>query len=310
MAKSAKPEILCIRGHIDRAGVFTPRRCYSTTVVRKWPRAEGSDVALELLDAHLAVLHRTLVEVKEDIDCGSLEARRLKVTGYIGLSEGAKSIQLVQHNLVMWQRGIPERPSLKVRLARRATRKAPAEIRCRFSRPSDGAFLQVLFQWGRNQHQVLGYAAPREALKFNLADLPGGKRCRFVVQYSNGLRSVGDATDYFSLPLFGPKVSILRPRPGITLLPGQPLELQGQVLDPERPGGPHPAEELRWWLDNEEIGCGPVAGVVLPPAGRHRVTLRYLGAPNALASVNVAISKHAPEGSLHPDEWPDLPSAY
>ena len=49
-------EYLMVRGRLNRADDFTPPPCGSTSFVREWPRAEGSDVFLETVSRDGEVL--------------------------------------------------------------------------------------------------------------------------------------------------------------------------------------------------------------------------------------------------------------
>jgi len=67
--------------------------------------------------------------------------------------------------------------------------------------------------------------------------------------YSNGLRFAVAATQNFTLPLLGPTVTILHPPPNTVLTTGQPLILQGQVIDAARSSGTRLNEDLLWLVD-------------------------------------------------------------
>lgn len=308
--QALSPEILAIRGIIDLAGAFTPRRCYSTRFVRVWPSTEESRYVLELVDEGDRVLHRERALVTPEVECSPGAPRTWKVAGYIGLLEGASRVQLLGDGITLWRRDIPPAPELAVRLsARRASRERPLTLQVKHTQPGDGAFVQVVYEWGPRQFVVLTYAKPQRAITIDPAGLPGGRRCRFVVQYSNGLRSAGAATERFSLAPLGPTVKIASPRPGTILLPGQPLQLAGHVLDPERPDGPQLSRDLGWWVDGRQVGRGPIAGVAVPSPGRHRITLRYESgdrrAPEVFAEVGVVVRRRSERGPAPADEWED-----
>lgn len=174
----------------------------------------------------------------------------------------------------------------------------------------------MIYQWGERRFAVHTVVAPREVLEVDLSAQPGGEECRLVVEYSNGQRSAGAATRKFSLPPLGPALAIITPAKGTVLGPGQALQLQGQVLDPERPGGARPAEELTWSVDGEPAGRGPVGGLDWLTEGRHRVILRYQS-PAGVTERNTIVSMvrdpHAPRPA---DEWepwdyfPEEPTIY
>ncbi len=300
-------ETLAIRGVLDRTDQFRPRRLTSTTYVRQWPQVESSDLSLELVDREDRVLLRERAQVRPRHGCEPGDAREWNVTAYIALRTDAASVVLRRGDMELWRAAIPSAPRLRVTLAsKRVTREHGATLRFTFSPPGEDAFLQVIYQWGERRHLVVAVVPPTDALDVNLVDLPGGKRCRLVVQYSNGLRSAGDATPFFEVPPLGPSVTIVKPSRGTTLLYGQPLELEGQVVDPERPGGPRAAESLAWLVNENVVGRGMIAGVDRLDTGRHRVVLRYEppGVEPVEAAVTVSVRRGA-EGVPPADDWDD-----
>jgi hypothetical protein len=283
-------EYLVISGHLDRAGRFTPRRCRSTPNVREWPVIEESDVVVELLGDDERVLHRELAEVRPDIDCAPGDAMRWTVRAYIGLRPDAAVVRLRRDDLVLWVAEIPPAPSLRVAAPRaRPSRDKRYALALRYSEPREGAYVSVVYKWGERRFRSIYIGPPAETLELDLRQLPGGKECRFVVEYSNGLRSAADATREFSLPPLGPSVLIAQPARGDRALADTPVLLEGHVDDPERPGGARPDEHLLWLIDDEEVGRGPIWSVDGLDAGRHRVTLRYEAERPAEASVNLRV---------------------
>ena len=300
--RKSSVEVLAVRGELDEAGRFQPGRCASTFFVRQWPAGEGTGYAIELLDRSDRPIHRERAGVEPVQTCDVLEHRRWRVTAYIGLRDDAVTVQLRHDDLVLWRRVIPERAQVDVRLeGPRVSRRAPATLRVKHSEPGEGAFLKVIYQWRQRGFQVLDVLAPKERIQVRTAELPGGRACRFVVIYSNGLRAAAAATRNFPLDPIGPSLTIVRPQPGTVLTLGQPLSLEGQVVDPEGSGGAAARERLSWWVDGELVGRGPVAGVQRPGEGRHRVTLRYEGGDGAEVSTSVYVRA----GRVPPaDEWP------
>lgn len=303
--ETPRDEVLVIKGRLDRAGQFTPRRCGSTRHVRAWPSADSQDYRIELLDANGAVLHFEPVLLEPEIGCEPGEAKRWRVTAYITLREDAQSVVLRHGEIVVWRSPLPPAPSLEVSAPRRVSREQPVPLRFAYSEPGAGAFLQVVYQWGERRFRAIYVGPPRELLEFNLAPLPGGQKCRFVVQYSNGLRSAANATSFFALPLRGPELRIVQPAPRTVLTPGQPLVLEGQVLDPERAGGPRPMEDLSWFVDGNLAGHGPVAGVDKPGPGRHRIALRYRNA-GGVAEIVTGVIVRDQANTVPADDWPEF----
>ncbi|WP_406164042.1 hypothetical protein OG806_49190 [Streptomyces sp. NBC_00882] len=270
-------EVLVISGRIDRAGQFRPGRCRSTRYVRRWPRAAESAYVAELLDRMEEPVQRVPALVVREQACDPTDDERFLVTAYLGLSREAVMVQLRKDDLVLWRRDIPEPPGLGVRLPTGSmSRDRPVRLSLELSRRGEGAYLQVIYQWGERRFQTVDVLAPQSEVNVDLAQLPGGEACRFVVIYSNGLRSAVAASDTFHLEPLGPSVTIVEPSDGAGLVVGQHLVLAGQAVDLERAGGARTAD-LSWWLDSDRVAVGPIGGVDRLASGEHRVTLRYEG---------------------------------
>jgi hypothetical protein len=293
-------EVLIIRGIIDSAGRFTPRRCSSTYFVRTWPDTSGSDYVVELLDRSNQLLHRTYANVVKDQNCDLLESARFRLHAYIGLRDDAATVQLRKGELVLWRREIPAPPSLKLAISRGSiSREQPITLQLKVSPPGDGAFVQIIYQWGGRSFHVVNTVAPRSAVTIDLHGRPGGSACRFVVIYSNGMRSAVAVTREFALKPLGPTLTIRQPNARAVLTAGQHLVLQGSVVDSERPGGAK-QEDVTWWIDGNIVGRGLIGGVDRLMPGRHRVELRYQERDDLSAEVTVTVKRSKVKTA---DEW-------
>lgn len=270
-------EVLVISGRIDRTGRFLPGRCRSTRHVHRWPRVVESAYVAELLDRAGEPVHRVPALVVREQNCDTTDDERYLVTAYLGLSPEAVVVRLRKDDLVLWRREIPEAPALGVRLDTGAvSRIRPVLLAFDLSEPGEGAYLQLMYQWGERRFHTLDVLDARPEVTVDLADAPGGPACRFVVIYSNGLRSAVAATEEFPLEPLGPSVTIVEPSDGAELLVGRHLVLVGQAVDVERAGGARD-EDLSWWLDGDRVASGPIAGADRIAPGEHRVALRYEG---------------------------------
>lgn len=294
-------EVLVIRGRLDRGDAFVPGRCASTFYVRRWPEVGESAYVVELLDGAGRTVGREGAEVVEENRCDPGEAPRFRLTAYVPLRPEAATVQIRHDDRVLWRRAIPELPSLDARLAsERVSRDAPVRLGLRFSPPEDGAYVQVMYQWGEGRFASLDIRPPGDEIAVDLAARPGGDACRLVVIYSNGLRAAVAATPEFALEPLGPAVTIHQPPADAALVAGQPLILQGLVLDPERAAGARPREDLVWLVDGDEAGREPVSGVDSLEPGRHSVVLRYMAGAGVDASVTVTVT---PADVPAADEW-------
>jgi hypothetical protein len=295
-------EVLVIRGRLDRAGRFVARRCGSTYRVREWPVVERSEYLVELLDVSERVLHRELAQVTAELTCDPGDARRFRVLAYIGLRPEARRVRLRHDDLIMWEANIPEPPKVRATLGtKRPTRKAALALNLRYSEPGEDAHLSVVYQWGERQHRPIYIGPPAESIRVDVRALPGGDKCRFVVAYSNGLRTAGAATRAFRLPRFGPMVSIAQPGRDGVVVEGTALVLEGNVADPERPGGPRLPEDLVWLVDGEPAAAGAIASLDALPVGRHTITLVYRARPGAERTVVVRVAE---AGAVRAQQWP------
>ncbi len=135
------PEVLAIRGRLDRAGRFTPRRCGSTRWVRSWPEPASDEYVVELLDSEGHAVHRGLAQVEPEHDCGAGAPYRFKVKAYIALRDDAAAVVLRRGETVLWQSPILPAPRLTLEIPpTRVTRDRPLRLKCRFSEPGKGHF--------------------------------------------------------------------------------------------------------------------------------------------------------------------------
>ena len=213
-------------------------------------------------------------------------------------------MRLRRDDLVLWIAEIPPAPTLRVSAPRaKPVRDKRYELGLRYSEPGEGAYVSVVYKWGERRFRPIYIGPPAGQLKLDLRDAPGGERCRFVVEYSNGLRSAADATPEFALPRLGPSLVVAQPAGRDRVVADTPVVLEGHVDDPERPGGARPDDHLTWLVDGEEVGRGGIASVDGLSAGRHRVTLRYDAEDPIESSVNIrVVAADAPTARAW-DEW-------
>ena len=118
---------------------------------------------------------------------------------------------------------------------------------------SGGAFVTVVHRWGDREFRTVYMGPVKRTLEIPADRLPGGRECRLIVIYSNGIRSATAATKPFSLEPIHPVLRITRPTDGSPLPIGAPITLEGLVQDPEHPSGPRDAERLVWTVDEREV---------------------------------------------------------
>lgn len=298
-------EILAFRGRLRLDLSFELIRSYSTRDVRRWPNVKDATYHLELRDEHDHPINRELVAVYPSVDCEAGIPAYHYVRGYIALREGAQELRFFKQDVLIESFRIPEAPKLKLHWKpARVSRDGQHELEFEFSQPRDGAFLQLVYQWGEGKHQTLGFFRPRKSIPVTFGDLPGGKRCRIVVLYSNGLRAVGQATRYFSLPAKRPSLEILQPAEGSVFAPWVPIEVRGQITDAEV--GAVADNQYGWLVDGKPVAQRPAASVEQLTEGKHVLTLRYdTGEGGRQDEVSTAFHVKRPKlkGVLPAHEW-------
>lgn len=314
MADESKPlEYLVIRGRLDRAGQFSPRRCSSTRYVHSWPEATQPDeltgeIVVEIVADGGEVLQRERAQVRPEEICAPGEARTFRVLAYIGLHPAAVAVRVRRDERVLWEARVPKEPQAAVRLERVPKRgkdkSSEALLRLELSEAADPdlAFITVVFQWAERGFRTVHIGPPTAELALPADDLAGGGECRFLVTYSNGLRAASATTDAFKLAELGPTATIVRPGRGDKLVSGVPVVLEGFAEDPEHPEGVRDADRLQWTVDGSEVGSGPITSVDSLDPGRHEVVLTYRADPEASASVTVTVRENKEPTA---DQWPE-----
>ncbi|MCR6492881.1 hypothetical protein [Cellulomonas sp. P24] len=314
------PEYLLIRGRLDRAGGFAPRRCTSTTHVRAWPRGTSAEeldrlgagpdpVLVEVVGDDGEVLQREIAEVRAEAVCEPGDARTFRARAYVGLHERASEVRVRRDDRVLWEAWIPGAPTVDVQLERvprrgtaRSTRTAVLALT--YSPPADEelAHVTVVYRWGERGFRTVHVGPPQSTVEIPADGLPGGPACRFLVTYSNGLRGASAATDTFDWEPLAPQVTVIRPAPGEHVVAGVPVVLEGFAEDPQHPAAALEPRRLVWMIDDHVVATGPVTSLDELAAGHHDVTLVYRGEIEGEASVPVWVRK--PEVPTA-DQWPD-----
>lgn len=325
-------EYLLVRGRLNRADDFTPRRCGSTFFVRSWPRAEDSDVFVDTVSAEGKLLRSSPALLSSEQVCApGMETWRLRA--YVPLDVEAAGVRVRRDERLLWEARIPDAPevgiSLKSPPVRGKTRQVrdtdaaetpgypggkPAVIALSVSEPADKALahLTIVYRWSeRGFHTV--YAGPLvRKLEIPADRLPGGSACRLIAIYSNGYRSATAATDLFEVAPIRPVMRIARPAEGTHLTWGETVTLEAMVQDPEHPSDAQDPERLSWQLDEREVAHGSLASVAPPEVGEHVISLHYRvrdqggrAAARDMASTSVRIFIDAPDSKVLPaNAWP------
>jgi hypothetical protein len=180
---------------------FRPVAMYSTTAPGNRPRPESGDYHAELRDGSDRPLNREYVLVKAPIVCHGPPPDYSLLEGGIALRKDAAKFALFKRDILICEFSIGPAPKLSVRWdVRRASRRGRYDLRLAFSPPAPGAYVQVLYELAENHRVTLARMEPKPMLKIDFSSLPGGRRCRLVVAYTSGLRTVVRRTRFFSVP--------------------------------------------------------------------------------------------------------------
>jgi hypothetical protein len=211
-------------------------------------------------------------------------------------------VRLVRDEILLWQQTIPPRPELRIDLVPgRSGRSGDMRLRLKFSEPGPGASIRVAYKWGERRFRIVYVGPPADELSFKKSDLPGGDKCLFAVDYSNGLRSAQAATRPFRLEPKGPNIEMISPAPKTPVTAGIPIVLQAAVLDEERPGGASD-EDVIWSVDGREVARGFTTSVDGLPEGKHEILVAYHGSKPVRVARQVR-ARRAPAPLA--DEWPE-----
>lgn len=289
-------EYLLIRGRLDRADDFTPQRCGSTFFVREWPRAEGSDVFVETVSADGAVLRSTAALLRSEQICAA-GMQTWRVRAYVPLDSDAARVRLRRAERVVWEEQIPEAPTVRAVLRSPPSRGRgkrgsgredatitpgfpggkPALLTLRASKPAPNAqaHLTVVHRWSKRGFHTVYVGPMVQTLEIPADRMPGGRDCRLIAIYSNGMRSACAATEPFEVAPIGPVLRIVHPADGARFARGVPVTLEALVQDPEYPSAPQSADRLMWTLNGRGVAQGPLASIDPPPIGEHVIGLGY-----------------------------------
>lgn len=291
--KEARVEFLIIRGFLSADLTFHPTASQSTFSLQPSPhRIKGAYFA-ELRDDKGKPLNRQSIDVFEPVVCFNNESSVLIVDGRIALRKGATRLLLFKKDILIDERPILKPPSLELAWkVKKADRKKDYSLALRYSDPLPGAYLQLFYQWDDRNYQQVGLLAPKNKISINFTKRPGGKACRLIVAYTNGMRTTVASTGPFTVPQREPIIRIVSPAEGTTFAPWHPVTLTGQIsrLD----GSNIEKEDLVWYLEDKAISTGRIVTLRELPPGKHNFMLKWQKNDKVLnrKTISVAQSKN------------------
>lgn len=274
-------EYLVIHGLLRADLTFEPLACRSAFSLRPMRTRTAEGYSLELRDEKGKALQRAPVAVFDPVVCHDRQSDLQVVHGRIALREGATHVRLLQDDILIHERAIPDAPSLSLGWEPETVGRGDSHtLSFDYSKPSRDAYLVVYFQWGARTYRPVALLRPQRETEIRFDVLPGGDACRLIAAYTSGMRTAVATTGPFSVPLRAPLGRILSPASGGKLRAGRPVTLEGQS---DGGGGRVPeGGGLVWRLGGREIGRGRVVTVAGLPAGKHAVALFHSGSDQVL----------------------------
>ncbi|WP_448595665.1 hypothetical protein, partial [Thermoflexus hugenholtzii] len=127
----------------------------------------------------------------------------------------------------------------------------------------------------------------------DLNQLPGSSSGRFMITAFDGFHFVTALSEPLSIPEKPPSAWIIAPSDGAIVRAGYPIELRGEVADPEL--GMIPEEQLMWSSDRDGIlGYGRSITVNNLSIGTHTITLKGtdLSGQAAIAQIRLVVAPY------------------
>jgi len=270
--RELRPEVLVLRGRLYPDLKFELRRSYSTFEVLQWPEHSAENYRLELTNEQGQILNRAKVQVTPERSCEKGGERYERISGYIGLSPGAEELNLYKEDLLISSLRIPPAATVTLDKDRIQPDKAGnVKLTLRTSKLYEGAYVQVIYQWAARGFRTLGFHRPDEPFNINVDGLPGGKKCRLVLIYSNGLRSASTTTNYFVRPELEFSCEVVVPENKADFPPWVPVNFKGCMVDPH--GHELDDEDHLWLLNGKEVHRGVAGSLENLPDGKYKLAL-------------------------------------
>lgn len=303
-----KFEWLMFRGLLGADMRFTPLGSYSSSQVATASVAKGTQAApgnyfIELRNEDDKTLSRENVHVMRPHVCHGHDAGVLQVEGRIALVPQADKLVFYRDDLLIETLAIESAPQIEIVWRhKRVSRKRGYTLELKLTPPHRHAFVVVSYLWDEGRYRTLGIFEPARELRFDFANLPGGKNCQLLVTYCSGPRSCTAQSEPFEVPPLEPRVHIVTPAANRRFSPWEPITASGSVID-EQSGSATDNQRLRWLLDGEPAGSGPDLFLQNVPAGEHELTLQYEDSGGALDSRRFRVLRHRASSKVAAPWW-------
>jgi hypothetical protein len=251
------------------------------------PRAEQSDVRVELLDGRGELLHSSLCETDPHVD-PDVGFRYYR--SFFPHFEDLRRIRIVKDDAILSEHLVGAHAP---KLTRVALTHEQDCIRLRWigradERVSPPLEFAVRFSCDGRTWRSLAAATTRNELVFDTRLLPGGDACRVQVAASAGFQTTVYETPTFSLPIKPRVAFIASPSPESQYELQEPVSFTGTAYSPDF--GNSKPEEIVWTsLSAGILGVGQSLMTTELPVGHHWVTMHAPDGMGGLATRNVAL---------------------
>jgi hypothetical protein len=192
---------------------------------------------------------------------------------YVPNVDRGAAIRIVRDDDTVWERRASERPPRMGRVS--AKGDDAGRLRVNWEGDLAGEEREVWLQWssdgGETWHGLTAGIREQEA-DIDVSGLPSGS-IQVRALLNDGFETAVSKPTTFRIPARRDQVqaAILSPMEGETLVVGRPLRLWANLAGPEAELDEN--ENVRWLLDDQEVGRGLEVWTEMPPPGDHRVTL-------------------------------------
>ena len=269
-------DYVIVRGRIEEDRFIpgwwvTPSR----EMLEAWPLpSEDSGWFAAAVDEEDRVLARAVATVTDTNICLT-DDFQIDVGALLPLPPRTAAVTIAEGDREVYRREVPAQPNITFAevlpeyFEREPTRVA---LRIQGHVPSEGAY--VVLRWETSGSapwplQIIAAEAAEVWAEVDLTNVPGGRDCRLVAVYHDGIHTTALTSEAIELV----------PRPGDPVLvlpvPGMQFGADGCVPLEAELDGDGDADDLVWIVDGTETKRGPRGALEGLDVGRHVIGLRY-----------------------------------
>lgn len=273
-------QYLRVIGRLSPDGRLKLRPGYLTTHPQ-WVDRESSTepgqtegLVAELYDEEDRLLGRFPLRIHETCAFGSTRVN-LAVRGFIPFNPHTATVRFVYHGRRIHEiRRSRARPDLRIEQQPRDHIEGRERITWAARHP-DNQPLQFFLRYscnGGETWQRVGWRTEQQEAVVDFNQLPGGERCLIEVVATDGINSVAQVSEPFSVPIKPLCAFIIAPVDGSVFAPNQPITFIGQGFDMEEN---RPEFENLIWVSSIDGALGRGRAIQVPSLspGEHQILL-------------------------------------